>query len=168
LCPVRGAQYTFTAADAGTHTFSATLFHDQFEGNVTVTDTADAAVTGAAVIQVTPLAASTLSLTGFPAAISAGESHGFTVTALDAFGNVAIGYRGRVGFGSSDLRASLPLGGYSFTAADAGTHTFSGALISAGLQWLGVSDTVTGGALTATQEGIVVSPGAAASFSNAG
>jgi hypothetical protein len=158
------ADYTFTAADAGTHGFSATLFHDQFAGSVVATDAGNASVTGAGTTQVLPLAASTLRLSGFPAAVTAGVAEPFTVTALDVYGNVATGYRGRVGFGSSDLNAQLPLGGYTFTAADAGMHTFSGALRTAGVQWLGVSDIITGGSLTDTRSGIVVSPAAAASF----
>ncbi len=154
--------YTFTASDAGSHSFTASLKTARLQ-SMTATDITGAA-SGTGGITVTPLAASTLSLTGFPSAVTAGVAEPFTVTALDVYGNVATGYRGRVGFGSSDLMAQLPLGGYSFTADDAGVHTFNGALRTAGVQWLGVSDIITGGSLTATQSGIVVSAAAAASF----
>ena len=50
----------------------------------------------------------------------------FTVTAQDAYGNRATGYTGTVHFTSSDAQASLPVD-YTFTAADAGMHTFSAA-----------------------------------------
>jgi hypothetical protein len=68
-----------------------------------------------------------------------------TVTAYDAYGNVATGYTGTVHFTSSDHNpnAHLPAD-YTFTAADAGTHTFSGSvsLHSHGQQSITVTDTV--------------------------
>ncbi len=159
--------YTFTAADTGNHTFSATL-KTAGPQSVTATGAGSAVVGTSPAVVVSPAAAASLALSGFPGATVAGVFQAFTVTALDAYGNVATGYTGRVGFGSSDLQASLPLGGYTFTAADAGRHTFSAALKTAGVQWLGVSDIVTGGPLTVTQTGIVVSPAAAASFTLSG
>src|SRR5206468_42677 len=56
-------------------------------------------------------------------ATTAGVAQTFTVTAYDAFGNVAVGYNGLVVFSSSDYQAGLP-GFYTFTAADSGSHTF--------------------------------------------
>jgi hypothetical protein len=47
-----------------------------------------------------------------------------TVTAKDALGGTAAGYRGTVVFSSTDANAGLPAN-YTFTAADAGVHTFS-------------------------------------------
>ena len=46
-----------------------------------------------------------------------------TVTAYDAYGNLATGYVGTVHFTSSDPKAVLPAND-TFTAADAGVHTF--------------------------------------------
>ena len=46
------------------------------------------------------------------------------VTAVDAFGNVVTAYTGKVHFTSTDTKATLPVD-YTFTAADAGTHTFN-------------------------------------------
>ena len=56
-----------------------------------------------------------------------GDPVNVTVTAYDA--NYALGtaYRGTVHFTSTDLSATLP-SNYTFTAADNGTHTFTGAL----------------------------------------
>ena len=45
------------------------------------------------------------------------------VTALDAFGNVATTYRGKVEFSSTDPASNVPAD-YTFTASDLGTHTF--------------------------------------------
>jgi Ca2+-binding RTX toxin-like protein len=77
-----------------------------------------------------------------------------TVTAWDAFGNVATGYRGKVHLTSSDGQAKLP-NDYAFTSSDAGVHTFSATLNSAGNQWLTATDTGTA-SVTGSQTGIVV------------
>ena len=56
---------------------------------------------------------------------------------MDAFGNTVTGYRGKVKFTSTDTQASLPAD-YTFTAADAGIHTFTVALKTAtpnGVVW---------------------------------
>src|SRR5262249_35737459 len=62
---------------------------------------------------------------------TAGAAGTVTLTAKDSFGNVATGYRGTVHFSSSDPRAILPAD-YTFTAADAGLHTFSATFKTAG------------------------------------
>ena len=97
-----------------------------------------------------------------PAATTAGQPVSVTVTVLDAIGNVVTGYVGVVHFSSSDLSAGLP-NNYTFTAADAGRHTFSVTPVLAGTQSITATDTLTG-KLTATSGGIVVSPAAAAKF----
>ncbi len=45
----------------------------------------------------------------------------------DPYGNVATGYTGTVDLSSTDPRAVLPA--YTFTATDAGTHTFAVTLV---------------------------------------
>ena len=67
-------------------------------------------------------AARTLAVTGFPATDRAGVAGNVTVTAYDAYGNVATGYTGTIAFSSSDAQALLP-SSFSFVAADAGTST---------------------------------------------
>jgi hypothetical protein len=57
------------------------------------------------------------------APVQAGQPDLFTVTALDAQGRTVPGFRGSVTFASSDATSGLP-SPYSFTAADAGRHTF--------------------------------------------
>jgi hypothetical protein len=47
----------------------------------------------------------------------------FTITAVDAYGNVATGFRGTITFSSFDNNDILP-SPYTFTAADKGVHTF--------------------------------------------
>jgi hypothetical protein len=44
---------------------------------------------------------------------------------VDTFGQTAIGYRGTVTFSTDDPDGTVP-DNYTFTAADAGSHTFVG------------------------------------------
>jgi hypothetical protein len=149
------ADYTFTAADAGVHTFAATL---KTAGNesLTVTDTGNL-TSKVEQISVTPAAASRLSVGGFPSPITAGVTGSFTVSALDAYGNVATGYTGTVRF-STGSQATLPPN-YTFTSADQGVHTFNATLFTAGTFGLLVTD-VSNSSITGTQSGIVVNAGA--------
>jgi hypothetical protein len=153
------ADYTFTAADNGVHTLPAALLTAGTQ-SLTATDTQTSSITGAQTgIVVRPLAASTLVVSGFPSPTTAGAPQSVTVTARDRYGNTAAGYLGTVHFTSSDPQAMLPID-YTFTAADLGTHTFSGvALQTAGVQTITATDTVNG-SFTGTQGGIVVNPAA--------
>src|SRR5581483_1736620 len=81
----------------------------------------------------------------------------FTVTALDAFGNVATGYSGTVHFTSTDAAAGLP----ADTALAAGVGSFTAVLSRAGAQALSAGDTAA--AVTGTA-GVQISPLAATHF----
>jgi hypothetical protein len=160
------ANYTFTATDAGVHTFTggATLVTAGGQ-TITVRDKAD--LTGATAtstsVTVSPAAASTLSIGGFPGSVTAGDAGTVTVTAYDAFGNVATGYGGTLHFSSSDAQAVLP----ADTTLVNGSTTFVATLKTTGTQSITVTD-VANSALTATQGSIAVSPAAASTFSVAG
>jgi hypothetical protein len=157
------ADYTFTAGDAGAHTFALTLKTAGVRA-VTATDTAFASITGTASTTVSPGTAASLSLTGLTSPWTAGATQSVTVTARDAFGNVATGYRGAVLFASTDAAAVLPAG-YTFTAGDAGSRAFIGLqLRTAGTQAVTATDTVAS-TLTATASGLMVQPAALASLS---
>jgi hypothetical protein len=134
------ADFTFTAADGGTHTFTATLTKSAGATSpfIAATDVATGASSSAKIV-VNPLAAVNLSMsvasttpTGIPTSV--------VVSAVDRFGNVAPGYTGTVHFASSDPQAVLPAD-YTFTATDAGSHTFTPTLKTAGTQTLSVTDT---------------------------
>src|SRR5262249_7985943 len=102
------ADYVFTAADNGTHTFSATP-KTAGTWSVTVTDTGATAFSGTqGGIVVNPAAASTFQVSGFPSPVSVGNYGYFTVTAYDAYGNLATNYTGTVHITSSDSLALLP------------------------------------------------------------
>jgi hypothetical protein len=134
------ADYTFTAADGGSHTFTATLTKTAGASLpfINATDVATGVSTFDTII-VTPLAPASLSVSAAsttPVEIPTGV----VVSALDHFGNVATGYTGTVHFASSDPQAVLPAD-YTFTAADAGSHTFTATLNTAGTQTVSVTDT---------------------------
>jgi prepilin-type N-terminal cleavage/methylation domain-containing protein len=151
--------YTFVAADNGTHTFTAAL-KTLGTQSITATDTVTASVTGTQTgIVVNAGPAATLVVAGFPSPVQAGFGQAFTVTAKDAGGNVATGYTGKVHFTSSDSQAFLPAD-YTFTAGDNGTHTFTATLKTAGTQSITATDAVTG-TITGTQSGITVTAAAA-------
>jgi hypothetical protein len=140
---------TFTSNDAmatlpapstltsGTGTFSVTF---KTAGNDAIHAT-DGAITGAATVAVSPAATDHLVVTA-PASTPAGTPVSVTVTAFDIWNNVTPGYTGTVHFTSTDGSATLPAN-YTFAGADAGAHTFSATLISAGSRSITATDTTT-------------------------
>jgi hypothetical protein len=170
------ANYTFTAADAGVHTFSAT-FTTAGSRTLSLRDTAwvtsgggtgggtsgggtgGSTPTGSTTVTVIPGAASTFKVAGFPTAVTAGTSGNVTVSAYDPYGNVATGYSGTLHFSSSDGQVSLP----ADSGLTNGTGSFAATLKTVGSQSLTVTD-LSNSALTGTQGGIAVSPAAASSF----
>jgi hypothetical protein len=153
------ADYTFTTGDNGTHLFAGVLFHVGTD-TVTVTDNSPSPFTDTHTILVNP---KSFVVSDFPSPTTAGDSHAFTVTALDYFNNVATDYQGRVHFTSSDPRAALP-GDYTFTGDDAGVHVFTATLFTAGTQSITVVDPLTSSQSRGTQSGIEVDPAALSSF----
>jgi hypothetical protein len=162
------APFTFTSADLGVHSFSAILVTAGTQ-SITAIDTVTSSITGSQTgIVITPLAATQLSVAGFPSPIQAGTSANFVVTALDQFGNTATSYAGTVHFTSSDSNASVVLpGDYTFVSGDAGVHTFSATLVTAGTQSITATDTVTS-SIKGSQTAISVTPSAATSFTVSG
>jgi hypothetical protein len=155
------ADYTFTAADGGTHTFTVTL-KSAGPRAVTATDKANPAIAGmSSSITVSPAAASQFVLTGLPSSDVVGLAASVTVTASDAYGNAISGYTGTVHFTSTDTWATLPAS-YAFTTADRGVHSFSVTFNSAGTQSLTVADAA---GLTGTQSLIQVTPAAPSNLS---
>jgi hypothetical protein len=107
----------------GTGTFTVILKTAGAQ-SITATDASNSSVAGSEGITVTPGTATHFIISG-PASIGANTAFSITVTALDAYGNVATGYRGTIHFSDSVSGATLP-GNYTFTASDNGVHTFTG------------------------------------------
>src|SRR5207253_3239776 len=111
------ANYAFVAADAGVHSFSATL-KTAGSRSLTATDTVTSTITGSqSGIAINPAPASSLIVSDFASPSTAGTAGTVTVTAKDAYGNIATGYTGTVHFTSSDGQGVLPADD-AFVAAD--------------------------------------------------
>ena len=153
------ASYAFTTTDAGTHSFSGTL---ATAGNQSIkaTDSSNDLSGTETGITVQPAALAKLVVSGFPTNTAAGTAHNFTVTAIDAFGNVVTGYRGTVNLSSTDPNAVFSPTIYAFTTGDAGMHSFSATLETAGTQSIKASDTNNN--VSGTETGITVQPAAVA------
>jgi hypothetical protein len=115
--------YAFVAADNGMHTFPGGVTLET-AGSQSITATDAGSLTGGAAVAVTPAAADHLLLTG-PDGAGAGVPFDLTLTVQDAYGNTVTGYTGTVTFATDDPDGALPED-YTFTAEDAGSHTFSG------------------------------------------
>jgi uncharacterized repeat protein (TIGR03803 family) len=141
------ANYTFTGSDAGQPTFSITLKTAGTQ-SVTATDTVTGSFTATA-SGIDVIAAAAKFVLSAPSSVTHGVPFSVTLTVEDTYGNVATGYTGTVHFSSSDGTATLPAN-YTFRAADAGVHTFTGVTLrKRGKETLNVTDLVNS-ALTAT------------------
>jgi photosystem II stability/assembly factor-like uncharacterized protein len=149
------ADYTFTSADHGVHTFTngATL-KTAGSQSIIATDTVTHTITGKETgIQVIAAGVSKLVVAGFPLSVTHGTAHNFTVTAQDAYGNTVTNYTGTVTITSSDARAAFTPATYTFKATDKGVHTFTGKLNTTGTQSITATDT---GGDTGSESGIMV------------
>jgi Domain of unknown function (DUF4082)/Bacterial Ig-like domain/FG-GAP-like repeat/FG-GAP repeat len=131
------ADYAFTAADAGTHTFPIIL-KTAGARTLVVSDISASALSGQGIVSISPAAAAVFEINGRPSA-TPGAPQSLTVTARDAYWNRVTGYAGTVHFRSTDVQAALPAD-YTFGAADKGTHVFSATLNTAGMRSISVSD----------------------------
>jgi hypothetical protein len=138
----------------GVGTFSATL-NTPGSQTLTATDTANSGITGSSGAIIVSAAAIHFSVSA-PASSTAGNSFGFTVTALDASNHTATGYTGTVHFTSTDGQAGLP-GDATLTN---GVGTFTATLKTAGGQTITATDTAKP-AFNGTSNLIAVSPAAA-------
>ena len=140
------ADYTFTGADAGSHTFAVTL-KTAGSQSVTATDKAAASITGTqSGISVTPAAATRLAVTTQPpGTVAAGSGFGLTVSAEDSYGNVATPFTGGVAVALANNPGGATLGGTLTVNAVNGVATFSG---------LTLDKTGSGYTLQATSSGL--------------
>jgi hypothetical protein len=152
--------YNFTPSDAGIHTF-ANGFTFYTAGNQTINVAGPATLTGSATVSVSAAATTRLGVIADAAAV-AGSPASFTVSTKDSYGNATINYAGTLHFSSSDLQAALPAD-YTFTASDAGVHTFTAVLKTVGQKTISATDTLST-TTVGTSSLITVTPGAAISL----
>jgi hypothetical protein len=143
-----GGSGTFTVSlvTAGTQAISV---------NDTLTPSAKGTEDG---ILVDPATVTTFIIGGLPSTAMAGTQLNFTVTARDAFGNLATNYTGTVSFTSDDPSASLPVD----TTLTNGMGSFNATLFTAGTRHITVSDNALG--VSNTSGDILVTPGVAVGF----
>jgi hypothetical protein len=153
------ADYTFTAADHGRHTFSSVKLIDLGSQSLTATDTADTAITGteSGINVVSP--AARLTISDMPATVTAGQPLQITVIADQRSGATDTLFPDTIHFSSTDKKAVLPAN-YTFTPEDKGSHTFTVTLETAGLHAITVSDS-TRPAIYKARAATHVAPGAA-------
>jgi hypothetical protein len=157
------ANYPFSAADQGTHTFAGvTLFTAQAQV-LTAQDTVNGALAASAPVTVSPGPVSQFLITA-PASTGSGSPFSFTVTVFDAYGNLATNYTGIVAFASSDPNPALLPADYPYTPSDKGTKNFGAVLFTPGDQTLTVTDIATGvtGSVTVTVTNPAPPPGGGA------
>ena len=110
--------YTFLAGDAGSHTFTG-QFANAGSQSISV------AWVGQTVSATVEVANPHLELTA-PASVQAGVPVTVVLSAKDPSGNLVTSYRNQVTATSTDTAADLGgMSGYTFTAEDAGSHSFT-------------------------------------------
>lgn len=139
--PVLPANYTFTSADNGAHTFAGVQLHASGDRTITVTDTRTTTIKGtSAVIRVSPGPVARYQVSA-PWQATAGVPFVIRVAAKDVWQNLVTSHRGTVSFTSNDPLVRVLPPNYTFTAADRGEHLFSGVtLVSTGNQTIVASD----------------------------
>src|SRR5439155_75919 len=117
-----------TALVAGTTTRSV-LFKTAGSRTVTVSDVTDPSKTAdtSPAVTVNAGAAATLTVVA-PASVPSGGAFSVTVTAKDAYGNLAVGYLGTVHLTTDDAAATLPADS-TFVSGDAGVRSISGVVL---------------------------------------
>jgi hypothetical protein len=131
------ADATFTVGDAGRLSRPVTL-RTQGEQRVSVVDVGQDTLTAEAFATVEPGAAAGFAMTA-PETTTAGAGARVSITALDAFGNVATGYTGTIHFSSTDGAASLPAD-FTFLPGNQGREQFDVILRTAGSREVRVED----------------------------
>jgi sugar lactone lactonase YvrE len=139
--------YTFTPADAGSHTFDGVVLRTAGARFIIVYDTAEARVNGLAPFSVTPAAADHFVVLTAADPIVAGTAFDVTVLAVDAYGNVDTNYTGTVRFRTSDPDPTVTLPPDTvFQSGNAGVIFLpsSVTLLTQGDQSLSVDDLFSG------------------------
>src|SRR5712664_3164853 len=132
------ADYAFTAADLGSHTFAVVLTS---AGTSTVVVTSASLPAVLANVAVHEAGAAQVKLEGLPAQVTADAIQTITVRVRDALGNAVTDYAGTLRFANTDREAS-PIPDLAFLPADLGTKVVTVQFGTAGTQTLSASDTL--------------------------
>jgi hypothetical protein len=132
--------YTFTAADAGTHAFTA-IFATPGTATLGVFNRFIPTLRGSAALTVIAAVPDHFQVAA-PPVVNVNEPFPFTVSARDSYDHLVTGYRGTVHLTSSDGTVLPP--DYTFTDSDGGQHTFTARLPTVGTVTLTATDTDAG------------------------
>ena len=147
-----GSAVTLNSGGSASTTYTpTTAASDQFQVIYNGDTNYNSATSSAASLTVNPSFATYFGVSGFTSPTVAGAAHSVTVTAYDAYGNVATYYAGTVAITSSDSKAVLPPN----ALLSSGTGSFSVTLETAGTWSITATDTVTG-SITGSQSSITV------------
>jgi alpha-tubulin suppressor-like RCC1 family protein len=161
------ADYPFTVADGGSHTFNDVILKSAASQTVTVTDTVTAATTGTSgSVMVAPTAPVALAFGHQPVSTAAGQpiTPVVTVKVVDLFGNVVTSSNASITVAVATNPGSATLSGTATQTAQAGVATFADLSLNrnaTGYTLSAASDSLT----VATSNAFDVSAGALAHFS---
>ena len=131
------------ASDLSSTSGASTVFTGHLVGSATLQAVVGSLTGDTGTVTVNPGSATQLTLSGLTSQ-TAGSTQSLTVSAQDAYGNTATGYRGTVQFSSSYGADAVPAS-YTFQASDGGVHSFSGVTLkTAGSQTVTATDTASG------------------------
>ena len=150
------ADYTFTAADAGFHTFVVSLSTPSAPGgfqSITATDVAMPLFTGSANYTVPKSAVDTIKVAE-PGTAVQGTPISVIVSARDSSNNIVTSYTGPVHFSSGDSAAVLP----ADSMLTDGTGTFSVTFNTVGFQSLVVADKANGSLFGENGSNVIAPP----------
>lgn len=129
------ASFTYGAGDQGSHGFSV-RFGTPGAQRVTVTDGASSITCDSNPVAITNGPAAAFQISGAPSSATAGATSTFAITALDAYGNVAVDFTGTPSLSSTDPGGTFPVN-------DAFTNGMAAAsvrLITAGTRQIAAAD----------------------------
>ena len=158
-----GGSIAMLPGDHGSKTVTGTLVTATPNQTLTLTDASGNLPSVSVTLQVIANTAAAFGIAA-PNSVVAGNAFGITLTALDAYGNIASGYTGTARFSSSDAHATLA-GNVTFVLANAGVVNVMGTtLVTADSNaTVGANDTLQP-SIAGTSRGIAVTPHGAAAL----
>jgi len=149
---------TTVNAVAGTATFSTLSINKTAVGYTLSATSGGLTAATSSTFNITPAAAASLALSA-PSTATAGTAFSVSVTAKDAFGNIATGYSGTVHFTATDASAVLPAN----STLTSGAGSFNVTFDTVGVQTVTATDTVAS-SVNGTSGSVTVSAGSATHF----
>ncbi len=144
------SDYTFTAADAGSHTFADAALKTAGNQTITATDSVTGTMTGGVAVDVVPAAASQMVITSSPLTLIAGSREQVTARLEDAYSNL-----GATPATNQTIRLTTTSTAGTFYATQSGTASITGVVITTGQSGVSFyySDTKAGAPTVTVSDG---------------